>query len=890
LLAVDIRSLSIQTIPSVPLAVQTAAVWTADWLKNLTGEQVPVIVNKQPIKEGVVILLGTLDQPEIRQIVEEFQLPEQLANDGYVIAHLGNILLVYSQQARGVVYACGYELPKKTRLNEEQLDFNIELVVEEPDDRLRAWCTWKQDCQFLANAATKYRLNMVWMDASVTSEVLLPVDTAFAPFIQPHQNNIVQLKKETEDAVALAKSFGLEIFLGGVNGFFVIPDYLYAAIVQTHPEMLASGYRGGSEWPPYEWQDRPNLCPSHPNTRQFYMNVVDEFLNAHPEADGVCLGVGYDGYPLGCGCQQCQNYAYYDRFHDQVMWVFDVAVKKHHKKLWLWTWVCGCNSVIPGYEHYFGWVKDFAEANPDSVIISSFATEADFLITHQPNPVIGSRGPNDMGMVLIWPEYRGDGVVPAWLFDWMEINLPILRSQGCSGFAGTDVISSHRELDLIQGAEMFALSEMMWDNQVTAQQAALAYCTATFGERAAGYLAPALRNSGSVIAKTLFLPSGIRFSGHSHIENDLRVMWDVYTLYDSAPSFLNQEQRQEIIKAGPPYAPKVEAALPGLSLSDENIHQILTGKDEAVEEAAWMISQIELARPHLSPTHYEELHTRSQWLLGYARLFRGLTRAVFHLRRGKPSDGNQVIAGAEEMQAAMNSLPQSGPPLPYNIQAQFGDYPWMITPPLELINTLHAAGKLLKNGIDELRIGIIASEETTSALDSLFLPYTRCSLDSDFSQFDLLVLGPSAMSELEADGAKVAAFIQSGGRVLLFNPTENWKVIPSNWLPGKVESWVCNHPKVMVTEPEHPITKGYRELKSEPISRFQATSAGVAEAARFSPFIKSFLAVSNNWKTLTYPVALVETTWGNGHVIINLIPENRTILVRALAYLNSFRK
>jgi hypothetical protein len=88
--------------------------------------------------------------------------------------------------------------------------------------------------------------------------------------------------------------------------------------------------------------------------------------------------------------------------------VYDIAVTRHHKKLWFNPWVVGCNSVIPGYEHYYGWVKEFAEANPESVFISGFATEADFLITHRANPVIGTRGPHDMGLVLIWPEDRSE--------------------------------------------------------------------------------------------------------------------------------------------------------------------------------------------------------------------------------------------------------------------------------------------------------------------------------------------------------------------------------------------------------------------------------------------------------------------------------------------------
>ena len=101
----------------------------------------------------------------------------------------------------------------------------------------------------------------------------------------------------------------------------------------------------------------------------------------------------------------------------------------------------------------------------------------------------------------------------------------------------------------------------------------------TFGAQAASIVASALLKSGSAIAKTLFLPDGIRFSGHSHIENDLRLMWDIYTLYDSAPSFLDEPTRARILKAGPPYQPKVEAPSPELKLTLKNSAAVMASKD-----------------------------------------------------------------------------------------------------------------------------------------------------------------------------------------------------------------------------------------------------------------------------------------------------------------------
>jgi len=885
---INAQSVVIKISPQSPAPVMTAAQHLADWLNQETSLNISVSTVADSRQNTFQILIGTLDQPVIREQVQEHRLPASIRHDGYILALRGDTLVIYSQVPRGVVYACGYELPKHLVVHGPELDIDIETLVEEPDDEMRGWCSWAQDYGFLAHAATQYRSNMAWMEAQVAGEVLFPAYPALKPYIQPQEAEIRQRRATTEAGIAMARSFGLETFIGGLSSIWTLPPYLMEGLIYQYPEVIATSYQGGSEWPPYEWQDRPQICPSNPLTKQFYADLVDEFLTVHHEADGIALGIGYDGYPLGCGCEQCKNYTYYNRFHDQVKLVYDIAVTRHHKKLWFWSWVVGCNSVIPGYEHYYGWLKEFAEANPESVFISSFATEADFLITHRVNPVIGTRGPHDMGMVLIWPEYRGDGVVPAWLLDWMEKNLPVLRAQGARGFIGVDTRPLNRERDLIQAAEIYALGEMTWDHNKTAEQVALEYCREKFGAAAAPTVAAALRKSSEVIAKTLFLPSGIRFSGHSHIENDLRVFWDIYTLYDSAPSFLNEEQRKQIIQAGPPYAPKVQAALPGLAFTDENIAAIIRDKDEAVTGAGWMITQAELARPDLDLGIYEQLHTRFEWLLNYARLFRGLARAFFHLRMGRRTDAEKIIAGAEEMAAALAMLPQTGLPLPYDIDAQFGGYPWMITPPQELVNALRAVGELIAYGITEQPVGVIGSEEACGALDSIYLPYDRLlDFGGDLPHYRVIVVGPAAMQDLQKHSVIVANYGQKGGKLLFYNPTENWEALPTDWLPGKVQTWVCNHPSVRVTQPEHPIVQGYQQLKSEPITRFAATSAGVHEAARYSPFIKSFVAVSNDWKTLTFPPVLAEATWGKGRIVIDLIPENRTILLRALAYLYS---
>jgi hypothetical protein len=886
--AFDIKSIEIVSFPQSPLPVLTAVQQLAAWLQQSSGIAVQPSSALCNDSEHLQIVIGTVSQGPMHELVQHFGLPVTLRYDGYVVALRDNLLLIYSQVPRGTIYACSFELPHHMTVKGSELVVDIETIIEEPADRLRAWCTWATDYSFMSNAVTRYRLNMVWMEAQCSRSVLLPGEPALQPYIAPFVPSIHEINTKTAHDLAVGKSLGLEVFVGSLAGLWQLPDYLYTALYHVYPDATATSYKGGSDWPPYEWQDRPNLCLSSHVTRRLYTAILDEFMAAHPDADGFATGFGYDGYPLGCGCSKCQSYAYADRFHDQIMLVYDVVVKKYHKKLWLWTWVVGGASAIPGYDHYYGWIKSFAEANPESVIVSSFATEGDFNITHPLNPVIGTRGPQDLANVLVWPEYRGDGVVPAWLVDWMATSFPAYRKQGATGFTAVDVHPHLRERDIIQGAELYAFGELTWDGTKTAHQVASDYCRQAFGAQAAPFISAALRKSSEVISKTLYLPCGARFSGHSHIENDLRVMWDVYTLYDSAPFFLTQPQRAQIIQAGPPYASRIEATLPGLAFTTDNIASILRQKDEAVAGAEWMIAQAELAKPYLSATDYEQLRTRFEWLMNYARLFRGVARAFFHLRLGRVNDAAEVMAGAEEMNAAMAVLPQTGLPLPYNIDPQFGGYPWMITPPGELINSLRAAAELLAHNVQGHPIGIFGSEETAAALDSIFLPYARVhNLETDLSHYSAIVIGPSAMQTLDSNSQRLAQWVQSGGRLLIYNPSENWLSMPAGWLPGQVQCWVCNHPSASVTQPQHPIVHGYAELKAEPITRFQATSAQVQAATKYAPFIKSFVAVSSNWKALTQPAVLAETTWGKGHVVIDLIPENRTILLRALAYLTT---
>jgi hypothetical protein len=567
-----------------------------------------------------------------------------------------------------------------------------------------------------------------------------------------------------------------------------------------------------------------------------------------------------------------------------------VVVNKHHKKLLFSPWVTGGSFGIPGYDYFYDWVKDFADANSESIIISHYPIEGDFNLTHRLAPYVGKRGTHDMPWILIWPEYRGDGFALWLMLDWMENNLPALRVQGARGFFGVDCVSlKERERDILQGAlEIYALGEMTWKRGKTAKQVAADYCNKKFGNKAGPIIKAALLKSSDVGRNIFYLPSGIRFSAHSSLDPDLRVVWDINTVYDSATYFLSEEQRQKITKEGAPFLPKIEADLPCLAFTEQNVNDIIHAKDKAVSDAEWMVAQAELAREYLEPEMYEQIQTRFEWLLNYARFYRGFARAFFHIRMARQIDGEQVIAGADEMAAAFSVLPQTGEPFPYELpNPYFGGYPWTRIPLAPLIRDIRAVGELLTNGISEHPIGLMGSEDVADKLNSIYVPYERCLdlEDHHLARFSVIVIGPVFMRELRVYGEKVADYIQNGGKVLLYNQTENYEAMPTEWLPGKVESFMCNHPRVQVSLPKHPIVQDFNELRPEPITRFENASSQDVEAKKHAPCIKTFLAVSNEWRSLTFPEVLAETTWGKGRILIDLIPDNRTILLRSLVYL-----
>jgi hypothetical protein len=192
------------------------------------------------------------------------------------------------------------------------------------------------------------------MEVPLTSEVFLPILPELQKYLEPHIIEINRRREANEEQLALAKSYGLEVFAGGINALWQLPSYLYEGLIATMPDAIPTSFQGGSAWPPFEWQDRSLLCFSSTALRNLYIAILDEFMQAHPSLDGICLGVGYDLYPFSCGCKKCQKMSYHDRFHEQVQLAYEVAVTKNHKKLWLWPWVTGGSSVIPGDDHYYG--------------------------------------------------------------------------------------------------------------------------------------------------------------------------------------------------------------------------------------------------------------------------------------------------------------------------------------------------------------------------------------------------------------------------------------------------------------------------------------------------------------------------------------------------------
>lgn len=824
--------------------------------------------------------IGLFNEPGIAALLESAGIdPDRVQHDGYALGWSGSEdYVITAHLPRGLVYACGYELPR-------MLDFHADATPTlplkprhvSPRDPIRGFRSWTEGGEgFIARAACELRLNPIWLSTHAILEAEFPDWPELASFVETHAIERARRRLETERMVRLAHDHGLEIYVGGSYQLWHLPDDLYGLLCRTHPELVEGlQWEPGSPWPPALWTDRPRFCFCRPLVRKFFRDIVDEFLRNHPEADGFGIGFGYDGYPFAASCPNCRGFRYADRLREQAELVYDVVVKQHRRKLILWTWAGGPLMSVPGHDAYYGWLPEFTARDAEHIITAAFAVTGDFNAPYPLNPKVGTRSRQDCGLLLTWHDYRGDSAVPASLAPWMERSLPRLREQGAAGFFAMEAWPHLRLDDPVHAAELDAFGRFTWDDSLSAEEVTRDHIARRFSVQAAKELAPLLAQTGEIVDRALFMPSGHRLARHCEPDDHLRRLWDVSVLMDSAPFFLDEEARRRLDRQDDPVAFLAHELR---WLSDEPaVAATLRWRDESVDRSDRLLAAVEEAgnrypedRETLAP-----LALRCRWLTHYCRLFRGYTRAILHLKKGTPGHGSAIHAGVLEMREALQNLPGAKGMAEAGVHPFWNpDGPWHLVHPTNFFASLDAAATLLDAPGDH-RIALVGDPTGRDYLESLFLRYDdRPRIDATCLRASHLVLGSDGIRQAATDPGPLLAAVRSGTTLLLHHASPD-TTVPLTWLPGRVQLFAANLTSVTVRVRGDLLADGGDELRPEPVS--------VRGKAPASPSIPAFVEATAPWRTDTSPGVLHSCRYGHGRIILNLVPANRALFLRCLS-------
>jgi hypothetical protein len=847
------------------LPVNTAAEYLAAGLSDRTGVRPGIerIPRPEQGKEQIIALADG-NQPY------KFDRTEYpvIKSDGFGFVEKDNAIVAYGSIGRALIYAVYYLLENAT-LSAAMLIWDQGGYRTEPEFGIRNWMFYdiankarKAGDEIIPQLALRHRLNSVSYspyDKGVVGP-RVHLDKAFPGFTAPFAGKYEEIKKRQQDSeyfVQQAKKYGLEVFAGWSPLDF--PEYVYEFIIANFPEYLAKGYQGSSDWPPYEWQERPKYCPSQEGLWKLWQYALNEFFDLHPEIDGLVMAF-YDGNQLGCGCSKCQNYEYADRYIDAIKYT-NVVLTQRGKKMILFDWLPGGLQRRPGYDFFWKNLRNFVEGAPN-ITVATWETEGDFMMTHPPHPHIGDY-PNQIPGFQLWPEYRGWGKVPDWMVGHMSERLNEFKNK--PGITGFYAIEGNLD-DRINAINFEAFGALTWDSSRKPEEIEVEYCKREFGAEAAP-LAGILRKCYE--ARCLYLHvNDVKFNGHSHLEYDLRTWEEVYVKYDGF-FFDKMEER--------------------LDANPQNISKIMSDMNRAVAISEEMLDELNGLKGKLSENDFTLVCRKLLWNLNYAKLWRGFARAFFHLKslrkEGRLQEhhvSGEIIAGAEEMKDAYSFLPT-------NLQ-QYGEgvyydsgYPWSSPDLTSLIGQLRVAGELVSKVTKAEDIVVFGTGEAADFFDQLFIPYRVVEeYDPSIENCKVLIIDRSATSRFNKNWDKIVTALERGVKVLLDNPNRNFLAVDK--LPGRIQLNVCQYASAKVIDRSHPVTRGKKELAPEPIFYFGATSAYL-ESKQFTPGIKSYAAADNTWKPLTYPGMLLEKSVGKGALFLNLIPENRDLYLKIVNYL-----
>ncbi|MGH2645847.1 MAG: hypothetical protein ACRDE2_17985, partial [Chitinophagaceae bacterium] len=257
----------------------------------------------------------------------------------------------------------------------------------------------------------------------------------------------------------------------------------------------------------------------------------------------------------------------------------------------------------PGYGGFSGsklilWGK-VIDSLPASVILQTKAYMSDCFPAARNNTLIGKAG-NHPQII----EYQMTGqttglyYLPAANVEYTDSTIKrayklIGKNGGTNVFyGGTRQVHYNLFDDMANSINLYAWKELSWDVNTNIQQIWQAWAIPIYGENAAPYIIKALQLSEPATNK---------------IFSTLGFGWDTNSGF---PGTIN---RREVLLTYTNrfYLPEYQQYL---FPNKENIQRVINEKNSALQEIDSMFMYLNEAKPYLSASQYEELHTRFTWL------------------------------------------------------------------------------------------------------------------------------------------------------------------------------------------------------------------------------------------------------------------------------------
>ena len=378
---------------------------------------------------------------------------------------------------------------------------------------------------------------------------------------------------------------------------------------------------------PNSWE-KASLCPSDPNSWVLIESYVKDFLE-RSGADGL-YATFWDDYGIYCQCDRCKKNGlsqFPNELYECVKHYYQVT-SAMHKNLVIRTWSSGVPHWLrdewvhaPGYDNFGGsgvdlWGRVIREL-PKDIFLQTKVYHADCQPDARFSRLLGNEAPHiEIAEYQITGQTTGRFYFPASTVNhtaWtMKKTHGLIGEKGgvCLFLGGTRQPGYSLLNDICNSINVYAWRELSWDVNVDLNKVWKDWAEPIYGPKAASHIIKALQLSEDAVNKT-FSTLGMGSETNSGFAGNIA----------RRETLLKYTNRYFL----PEYAKFLEP-------NKENIQRVIDEKEECLKKIVMMITELQAAKPDLTPEQIEELQTRFDWLKEYSIVARYLDESLWRYR------------------------------------------------------------------------------------------------------------------------------------------------------------------------------------------------------------------------------------------------------------------